>query len=639
MSIVSSNRKKKIVAMALAMAAGVSAFNSEQAFAEEQNQTAVSEEAQQQTATTEADAVQTADAQAEAKEVVDENDSRYKWMSARPTDDMVNEAAKEVLGKTIVSVDIKGVSEDIEKSAKVAVRSNPGDMLSPKLIERDLNRLYDTGYFYDLYPSFTTTPDGVAVTYNVLETPILTSIEIEGNTEIESTEKLMNKLTLKTGQRLNRRILHENLTGIQQIYVDDGYIMAKVNDLDVKDDGKLVIRVNEGILEGFKVKGNTKTKEKVILREMRCKVGKPLNKNEVTRSYQRINNLQFFESVDVRPVPGVEPNAVVLEVDVKEKNTGSFTIGAGYSSSDGFVGMVGVGDRNFRGTGDSINVNYEFGGNDNDSRGWSFGYRHPWLDKKETSVAFKIFNRTYEYDDYNTNGDLVEEFMRKRTGFEITFGRPQTEYTSNYITLRHVDDQYKKHKGNKRDRSQDWDWRRKNFGITRSITFDHVTDTRDNYMYPMNGKRTNLSVEYAGLGGDFTYQKYNIAESRFYQVGHVQVVAVRGEWGYSPQRLPESAQYKVGGQNTIRGYRDDQFRGHGMVIGNVEYRFPLSKMIKGALFTDFGTAWQESGFRPRGFHGSYGAGISLETPIGPLRFDIGHGSQGNRVHFTVGNTF
>lgn len=575
---------------------------------------------------------------------VDVNSTRYKWLQVKPSEEAMQEAFKKYEGKTIVNVDVRGASDDIVKAANVAVRSNPGDILSAKLLQRDMSRLMDTGYFYDMYVSFREVPEGVAVTYNVLENPVLTSVEIVGNSDVISKEKLEEKITLKPGQRLNRRILHENMTAVQQMYVEDGYVMAKVNGLDVNDDGKLVIRINEGLLEGFRVKGNKKTKEYVILREMRNKVGEPLNRKVLQRSYQRVNNLGFFESVDMKPVPGVEPNAVVIEIDVKEKNTGTFGIGMGYSSSEGFIGMVSLGDRNFRGTGDALSVTVEIGASDRDNRGWSISYRHPWLDKKETSMSLRVFDRHFEYDDYDTNGDLKEEYMRHRKGFEITFGRPQTEYTTNYITLSQVDDQYDKHKKNGNgpnrgdDKPENVKWRKDNFGLTRSIKLAHVTDTRDNYMYPMNGRQTTYSFTYAGLGGDFTYQKYDIDEARFYQVGHAQVFAVRAMYGYSPQNLPESAQYRIGGQDTVRGYRDDQFRGNAAAVVKVEYRFPITKVFKGAIFSDAGGAWND-GLAPKKFHASIGVGMSIDTPMGALRLDLGRGSQGTRAHFNIGNTF
>ena len=656
MKSISFDRKMRYVAMAMAVAAGISSVAVPVYAAPAENTVATDN-----TDKKEAEAV--TDATAEVKENTEVKDSaeapaedtvRSRWMASRPTDETVEKWVNQYNGKTIVSVEVSGASDDIINAANVAVRSKAGDMFSVKLLERDLNRLYDTGYFYDLYPAFVEVPEGVKVTYNVLETPIVTSVELTGNSEIESTEKLMEAVTIKPGQRLNRRILHENVVAIQQVYIKDDYVMAKVHDLDVKEDGKLVLRVNEGILEGIKVKGNKKTKDYVIIREVRSKVGKPLNRKEVTRSYQRINNLGFFETVDVKPAPGVEPNAFVLEIDVKERNTGTFGIGAGYSSSDGVVGMISLGDRNFRGTGDAVSISLEISGRDTDARGFTFSYTHPWLDSKQTSLNFQIYNRRYRYNDYDTHGDLVEEYMRNRKGFEFTLGRPQSEYTTNYLTFRNRKDEYVTYKSGDYNRSGDRNispsnvydfsdpygdkWREDNFGLTRSIIWSHATDTRDNYMYPTSGHRANWSIEYAGLGGKFKYQKYSISESRFYKVGTNNVVALRLEYGHSPQRLSESAQFRVGGQNTIRGYRDDQFRGDGMFVGNLEYRFPVNNIIKGAVFTDFGGAWS-GGWAPKNLKASIGFGIALETPMGPLRLDLGHGSQGNRVHFNIGNTF
>ncbi len=111
--------------------------------------------------------------------------------------------------------------------------------------------------------------------------------------------------------------------------------------------------------------------------------------------------------------PGKTSGSVILEADVVEKRTGNFGIGAGYSSSDGLVGMINVGDTNFRGTGDAVSLLYEMSGDDTDARGYTFMYRRPWLDKKETSGTVRLYNRTYEYDDYDSNGDHVESFMRK----------------------------------------------------------------------------------------------------------------------------------------------------------------------------------------------------------------------------------
>lgn len=559
------------------------------------------------------------------------------WAKNRPADEELDKSMKAIEGNTIVDVKYEGVSDDIMETIKLAQVSKPGDICSIGLLSEDASNIYGTGYFYDLYPTFESVPEGVIITYHLFETPILTSVELDGNTEIEPTDKLLAKMQLKQGDRLNRFALKEDVRALQKQYIKDGYVMAKIRDMEVGDDGKLVIKINEGILEGFKIKGLKKTKEKVILRELRPKVGKPLNKNDVVRSYQRLTNLDFFESVDVKPIAGVEPNACVLEVDVTEKNTGVFGVGAGYSSSDGFVGMISLGDRNFRGTGDSINVTLTKSSTDTSAKGYIFSYRRPWLDSTETAGIFKIYNRTFEYNEYDENGDFVEEFMRKNVGFELGFSRPQSEYTSNSITFRNKDDKYQKYKSGT-DRSTNTTWKEDNFGLTRSILMQHITDTRDNYIYPTEGYKSTLGYEYAGLGGDFSYHKFTIDGSTFRKVGRNQILVFHGSYGHSTDDLPTVSKFMLGGQDTIRGYRDDMFRGNSMVLGNIEYRFPLSKNFKAALFTDFGSAW-DSGWTPSKLHGSYGVGVMLDSPLGLIRVDIGHGSQGNRVHFNVGGTF
>ena len=562
-----------------------------------------------------------------------------QWNASRPDDKTVVDQVKAYEGKTIVSVNVKGATDKTMKTAQAAIASKAGESFTTEAVSKDSESLYNTGYFYDLYPSFQAVPEGVIVTYNVLENPVLKSIEIKGNSKVEPTEKLQKLITVQVGDILNRRMLSDNVEAIQKQYSEDGYIFAKVSDLHINEKGELTISINEGVLEGYKVKGNTKTKERVILREMRTKIGEPLNKKQVTRSYQRITNLGFFESVDVRPTPGVAPNAVVLEIAVTEKRTGSFGIGAGYSSADGVVGMLSLGDTNFRGTGDAVSLTYEVSGDESDAHGYTFAYTHPWLDKKQTSASLRIYNRTYRYDDYNTDGNLVEEYMRKYSGGEITFGRPVSEYSTNFLTIRNRTDDYTRHVSDT-DRSGDAyaDWRTSNFGLTRSFTFSHVTDTRDNVFFPTGGGRIALTGEFAGFGGDFNYQKYTIEDQRYRKVGHAQVVALRGMYGHSNHNLPESAQYKIGGQDTLRGYRDDEFRGNNAFLGTLEYRFPVVSKVQGAIFTDFGGAW-ESGWGPKNMHSSIGFGLQIQTPVGPIRVDLGHGSQGNRVHFTVGTTF
>ena len=561
------------------------------------------------------------------------------WAAKRPAEDEISKYLAAQVGKTIVEINFSGASAATEPTARAALAMHVGDAVSEAGLVKDRDAVYATGYFYDLYPTFEQVPEGVVLTYNVLENPVLKEVKIEGNT-VETTESLMELVTVKNGELLNSRTLQENVQAIQEKYRADGYILAKITDLNIAQDGTLTIKISEGVLEDYKVKGNKKTKDYVILREMRQKTGEPFNANLARRSMQRVYNLGFFEDVNVKMNPGVEPNAVVMEIDVKEKRTGSFGIGAGYSSSDGMVGMVSVSDTNFRGMGDTISISYEISGDDTDARGYTFMYRRPWLDKKATAGTLRVYNRTYEYDDYDEDGNHKESFMRKYSGGEFTLSRPMSEYSTNFVTLRNRKDKYVKHTemGNAGNRSGNTAWLGNNFGTTRSITLEHVTDTRDNVYEPTMGARASISTEFAGLGGDFNYQKVILGDTHYLKAGRAQVFVLRGQYGISHGTISEFSQFRLGGQDTIRGYREDQFRGTRMALASLEYRFPIVSKVTGALFTDYGGAWSD-GFMPEKLHGSIGVGLGLNTPIGPLRLDYGRGSQGGRVHFRVGGTF
>lgn len=593
---------------------------------------------------------ETAATEESAQAPVQVDERTENWNKNRPDEKAIEDLLGQFEGQTIVDIRFEGATEKTEPTAKAAVSMHAGDMFTSKLLYEARDTIYNTGYFYDIFPSFEKVPEGVIVTFHVLENPVLTDIEITGNT-VEKSEELYDRMGVKKGEILNSRILHENIQAIQELYHKDGYILMKVSDMNIDPSGKLVIKINEGKLEGYAVKGNKKTKDRVILREMRQKPGEPFNSKLARRSVQRVYNLGFFEDVNIKMNPGVEPNAVIMEVDVKEQRTGTFGVGAGYSSSDGILGMINVGDKNFLGTGDAVTLTYQRSGSESDAQGFVFSYRRPWIDKRETVGTLKIYNRTYEYSDYDTSGDKKESYMRRYAGGEITFGRPVSEYSTNYLTLRNRKDTYVRHEddGNvvwtNPDDSIHWGyhdeaWKEYNFGTTRSITFQHVTDTRDNVYNPTEGGKVSLTAEVAGFGGDFDFQKASIEDTRYFKVSSNRVIAVRGMYGYGHGHLSEFNQYRVGGQDTLRGYRDDQFRGDRMALLSIEYRFPLANKVQGAVFADGGGAWSDR-FLPHSneLHASVGVGISFNTPIGPVRLDYGRGDQGGRVHFTVGGAF
>ena len=307
-------------------------------------------------------------------------------------------AAADPTGKTVTAVKVTGNTTITEAEILGAVKTKPGDVVAADKIKQDMQTIYDLGYFFDVVANFNEVPEGVQVVYTVMENPVLKEVVIKGNTKV-TTDKLQSMVTVAKGTILNSRMLNENVRAIEEHYRAEGYILAKVSDVAMSPGGVLTLTMNEGLLERIEVKGNDKTKTYVITREMKLKPGQPFNAKDAKRSMQKVYNLGYFEDVNMKLNPGREPNGVVLETSVVEQKTGTFTIGGGYSSEDGMIGIIELGDNNFRGTGDKAKIHWEFGGNSSD-RNYEFSYTRPWIDDKETSLGFSFYDMTNRYTDY-----------------------------------------------------------------------------------------------------------------------------------------------------------------------------------------------------------------------------------------------
>lgn len=566
------------------------------------------------------------------------------------------------IGKTITKQIIEGNVAVPEAEIAAALKTKPGMQFTEAGLSEDLSAIYDLGWFYDLRPEFKTVPEGVQVIYHVMENPVYQKTEVEGNTVLNK-QRVASFFDLEQGKIANLKNINKCVQKLEEEYRSNGYILARVTDVHMEKDGTLKVAVNEGVVEGFKVKGNVKTKDYVVTREMKLKKGEPFNAKAARRSMQRVYNLGYFEDVNIKLNPGREPNGVEVEISVVEMNTGTFGIGAGYSNADGFVGMVSIGDKNFRGIGDKINLRWEFGGEDN--KNYDFSYTRPWLDDKETSATINLYDITNEYADYNIDGDEIARYDKKRRGQEITFSRrTNNEFVSNYITIKNRDDIYKgPADGYEGDVNQYYEkefeqsphfkkeWmpqtpeerRKENFGVTRSITFGRVYDSRDNVYDPHEGKRIGYSVEWAGgMGGDFDFTKWTADWRYYFRAGGESVWALNLGAGYASGDMPLSQRFTMGGSDTLRGYEDDQFRGNSMLKATLEYRFPIVKKVQGVLFTDNGYAWDkrhEDEFDMGLLKNSYGVGLRINSPLGPVKLDYGYGEDGGKFHFSFGGQF
>ena len=565
------------------------------------------------------------------------------------------------VGKTITSVDFEGIPEEVKAKLAPLIQSKPGSTVTVEGIRNDVASLGSIGVFSQIRPVFVSVPEGVKLTYQLVSNPVVKNVEFSGNT-VFTSDYLKSIMQIPKDSVLNFVLVNQKLREIEDLYLKQGYMLVSIPNVQVSADGTLHIDISEGIVEDIVIVGNEKTKNYVITRELKLKKGKPFNKFLASRSMERLYNLGYFEDVNMKLLPGkTNEHDVIIEIDVIEQKTGIVTVGAGYSDADGTVGIIELGDTNFRGTGDKVNLHWEFGGA-GDGKNYTLSYTRPWFNDNGDSLGASIFNRIYEYDDYDANGDKVAEYDKRRKGWNLTWGHVSDEYRTNYFNFESSKESYDDHDGfetgevmdkylakNNITDYHDSDWYKAimdNFGTTNSFTFTHVFDNRDNYFNASKGRRISFAAQWGGhgLGGDYDFYKFT-AEGRFYKaLGNGHILALRLMGGYIDGDVSYGNLFDLGGSDTLRGYEDDQFKGKKMYAATLEYRFPIAKKVQGVLFTDAGSTWGiDEGKIPwytddDSLNWSVGVGIRLQTPIGPIRLDYGHGDR-NKFNFSFGTQF
>ena len=534
------------------------------------------------------------------------------------------------------------------------VQTVAGGPLIVETVGADTEEILHMGWFSDVTAELRETDWGVDVDFRVEENPPFHRLELKGGSRM-NPDRVCEMLQLRPGEIVNTEVVNTQLEKIVKEYRDAGYSIAHIKDVTLDQGGALRIVVDEGTIEKITVTGNEKVRDTVILREMRFKEGELFNAFAAQRSLQRLNNLGYFYSTQMKLKPGTDPSKVEVIVEVEEQGTATVGVGVGHSEHNGLVGTLTLEDTNFLGSGDDAKLQWEIGKKSKSN--YLFSYTKPWLDKKETSATLTVYGNTRESAEYNRGGYEIGRFDQKSRGEELTFSRAAGEYTRNYVTLKHRKDDYVKPTDGYDPQYYEESYneqyyhdfgevttaaqrRKQNFGETRSITLGHVYDSRDNIFNPRGGKYRSFSVEQAGFGGDFKFTKYS-ADFRYYVPQGKNTIAVDLAAGYATGNMPLSQRFSMGGAN-LRGYRENQFLGNSMLKGTVEYRVPISKKLTGLVFMDSGYAWDkrdEKKFDLDKIKFSYGLGVRFWSPIGPVKLDYGIGDDQKRFHFSFGYPF
>jgi outer membrane protein insertion porin family len=476
-------------------------------------------------------------------------------------------------------------------------------------------------------------------------------IKIQGNT-IYSTEELFEYVTVSTGEIFNRSALRTDIDRIIDKYMEKGYARADVNptmDINIKEKAAYItLSVSEGgifRIGRIDVAGNTKTRDKVIRREMRLDEGDIFNKNLIKRSYQRISNLNYFETVDINPIPRYTDHLIDMEIMVKEKMTGMLSFGGGYSSVDKLMVMGEISQSNLFGKGYQIRLKADFSAR---RTNYNLSFKDPWFMDRPISATIGVYNDSTEYPDYD----------KKATGGYIGFGREFSEYVGGKIS-------YNVEEANITDVSDDASIiikEQEGRKLTSSISPSIWKDTRNNYLDPTSGRRTAFYSTVAGLGGDNYFYRAVIDSVSYYPAFWKTTFSLRGRVGYAAgyndRNLPLYERFYVGGINTIRGLgfgeggprneNDEKIGGDLEAILNAELIFPISQEagLKGVLFVDYGGAFDtDNDISGSDLRSTAGFGARWMSPMGPIRLEWGFNldpkddEKSSRVEFSIGGLF
>lgn len=538
-----------------------------------------------------------------------------------------------------------------------AIGSKPETPYSQDQVEKDRRAILALGYFQTVSVEQESVDGGIRLVFRVLENPVVTDIKFEGNTVL-SREQLLSAMETKPrvdaeavtpDMVFNRPRLLDDVRRIEDLYRSQGYILAMVADSRMSLEGVLTLVIAEGVIEEIRIVGNTHTKRSFMMHYIRTKVGDVYNDRQVAADVIRLTNLDLFDTVRREAEIGTEYGKVILVFTVVEKRrTGLASIGGGYSSVQGLVGFIDLVKTNLGGTGQVVSVRGEFGGRSS----YEFGYRNPWIMNPETRLSLGLYNRLTLREAFVVTPEGENQsilYDERRTGGNITLGRPVSNYSTAFLNFRSDDVSISGLTESEQPYLAGSPFLPRQ---VRSITLAGVTDTRvmgpeDDRYNPHRGGYRQLSAEFAGLFGGADFNKYTLDSRRYFRVGAKNVLALRLLGGVTTGNPPYLEQFLIGGTESLRGFRSDRFAGARMAILNTEYRFPLSTALIGVVFADVGDAWGGDiaddpffrGDKTFTAHVGYGVGVRVKTPIGPIRLDIGFSNEGTETHFGVSHMF
>ncbi|MFS8901842.1 BamA/TamA family outer membrane protein [Synechococcus sp. H60.2] len=584
---------------------------------------------------------------------------------AQPTPTPTPAAGEPEVEVLVAEVVVEGTDDPelIEQVYKV-IRTRAGEVSTRSQLREDINAVFATGFFADVRAVPSDTPLGVRVTFEVKPNPTLKAVRTEG-AKVLDPEVLQKAFADQEGRVLNFGKLQAAVAEIEQWYADKGYVLAKVTDVRSSEDGTLTLEIAEGEIEDIRVQGNTKTRDFIITRELKSKPGDVFNRNQIQEDLQAVFNLNLFQDVNVGLNPGQDPDKVVVVVNVEERRTGTLSGTIGVSSATGVFAGLSVSEENLGGNNQSASFNVQLGTNETL---FDLNFTDPRIATLEipTSYNVNISNQQSSSFVFNEgltlpNGDPVRI---NRLGGSVTFSRP---IGGNWRASLGTRIQFVEARNSNGEQER--------FDVLGNpITFSAsgqdsyttlrlglVNDSRDNPNSPSQGSVFRISSEQSvrlfenGLNAnrlETSYSQFIPVKLFETRSERPQVLAFDVRAGTTIGDLAPYDAFPIGGGSSVRGFFEGGVgSGRSFATATAELRFPLFDPVGAVVFADYGTdlgsgaavIGNPAAVRNKPGSGlGLGAGIRIQSPLGPLRIDyaIGQGEAGQaQLHFGIGEKF
>ena len=478
------------------------------------------------------------------------------------------------------------------------------------------------------------------------------NVDITGDLVLPKDE-LKKRLKITKETYYNREVVRNDVLALTDIYSDEGFAYADISPTIDKDFDNLKVNITYTVQKGKQVYfeyiiigGNTKTRDKVIRRELTVYEQELYSGRKLKRSVRNLYRTDFFEDIKVNTVKGSADDQMILKIDVTEKPTGTMSFGAGYSSQESVFGSVSVSQRNLFGRGQILNAEGQIGGR---TSLYKLSFTEPWLFDIPLSAGVDVYNWETDYDTYD----------RKSFGGSVGFSYPVYDFVRAGVTYNYDDADITNISEYAAKSIKDLE----GTNITSSITTNIIYDSRNRAFNPSEGSKHIATLKYAGLGGNVAFTKA-LAETGWYIPLIIDTVGfLHGKAGYVVKNsggiLPDYERFYLGGINSVRGYEWQEIHAvdeDGNIIGgnkfvqfNAECIIPLLKKqgLVGVLFVDAGNVYNDDeSFDPGTLRKSTGFGFRWYSPMGPIRLEYGYKldvkegeASGGRWEFSMGSVF